>query len=567
MDDFRKPRPDDPILPSSAIFRQQPIKVFKRPKGRRGRKPRGQPLKPRGQNRNFVKIKEADEKRKGRELAIKQVKDKERTERENLQLRREQLRLEDQKQQDTARFRAGQVAREAETRRNQQALEDRRQRDLQNIFAFFQQSFLDAERRSGEASAQFQQGLLQLQARGQEVSRGDIQALQDKQAEILRIITPRGGQRPSPQAEAQRETTDITSRQLRRQRSRATPERDIVPSAEDQAEFNESIESLFAGTPEAQRKRRAFLQQTGGGGGSVRARPEGTPATIPEETLEERLQRQAKPPEVELSPAEQEEIRFKIYESLLKTAGATGQADKTPPELAEALAEAEAQSPPAGTRFEEIAPVITAQSIIEGVAEGKIGKTPRPAGQTPRELAEQLQKQREEDQAKVKALTARAETRAQEARGLVEPEPSPEPAGQTPRAFFEGLLQQAGGGQEEPLLQVRSTPYEDLLALRGDKKKFFSRKVRGQKARVFDEGQEQFVIRGDLGRGKKGIFAIDAIDGTGSSKQGVVYKDLSTDPNEDVGYGSIQLSALDKKVGFGDIEILKRSVGEDLPEV
>ena len=151
-----------------------------------------------------MKIKEADEARKGRELAIKQVKDKERTEKENLQLRREQLRLEQQRDEDTTRFRAGQVAREQTAQLNQQALEDRRQRDLQNIFAFFQQSFLDAERRSGEASAQFQQGLLQLQARGHEVNRGDIQRLQDKQEEILRIITPRGGQRPSPQAVAQR---------------------------------------------------------------------------------------------------------------------------------------------------------------------------------------------------------------------------------------------------------------------------------------------------------------------------------------------------------------------------
>ena len=45
--EFRRPRPDTPILPQSAIFRREPIKVFKRPKGRRGKKPRGAKLKPR----------------------------------------------------------------------------------------------------------------------------------------------------------------------------------------------------------------------------------------------------------------------------------------------------------------------------------------------------------------------------------------------------------------------------------------------------------------------------------------------------------------------------------------
>ena len=45
--EFRRPRPDTPILPQNAIFRTQPIKPFKRPKGRRGKKPRGAKLKPR----------------------------------------------------------------------------------------------------------------------------------------------------------------------------------------------------------------------------------------------------------------------------------------------------------------------------------------------------------------------------------------------------------------------------------------------------------------------------------------------------------------------------------------
>ena len=44
---FRRPRPDTPILPQSAIYRRTPITPFKAPKGRKGKKPRGQKLKPR----------------------------------------------------------------------------------------------------------------------------------------------------------------------------------------------------------------------------------------------------------------------------------------------------------------------------------------------------------------------------------------------------------------------------------------------------------------------------------------------------------------------------------------
>ena len=39
--EFRKPRPDFPIVPQSAIFRTEKLVPFKVPKGRRGRKPKG----------------------------------------------------------------------------------------------------------------------------------------------------------------------------------------------------------------------------------------------------------------------------------------------------------------------------------------------------------------------------------------------------------------------------------------------------------------------------------------------------------------------------------------------
>ena len=44
MSDFRKPRPDVSILPQSALYRKTPRTPFKVPKGRRGRKPKGQKL-------------------------------------------------------------------------------------------------------------------------------------------------------------------------------------------------------------------------------------------------------------------------------------------------------------------------------------------------------------------------------------------------------------------------------------------------------------------------------------------------------------------------------------------
>ena len=72
MSDFRKPRPDDPIVPQSALFRVAQ-KPFKRPKGRRGRKPKRQRVGKcvARQDPNFLIQKAQDEGRKARELAIR----------------------------------------------------------------------------------------------------------------------------------------------------------------------------------------------------------------------------------------------------------------------------------------------------------------------------------------------------------------------------------------------------------------------------------------------------------------------------------------------------------------
>lgn len=96
MSDFRKPRPDIPILPQSALFRTTPTTPFKVPKGRRGRKPKGQKLRPRNlkQFNKFhseaARNKERDRAEQERIDAIKE-RDEARTE------RRERLQIEDRR--------------------------------------------------------------------------------------------------------------------------------------------------------------------------------------------------------------------------------------------------------------------------------------------------------------------------------------------------------------------------------------------------------------------------------------------------------------------------------------
>jgi len=106
MSDFRKPRPDYPIYPSTGYF-QKRAKAFKRPKGRRGKKPKGKKLVPRSsgsqaqgvsQAEDFLIIKAQDEARKARELAVEQVKQQ-----------REQLRLQGEAQKETQRYRAQKI--------------------------------------------------------------------------------------------------------------------------------------------------------------------------------------------------------------------------------------------------------------------------------------------------------------------------------------------------------------------------------------------------------------------------------------------------------------------------
>tara|TARA_R100001369_G_scaffold54939_1_gene81832 strand:+ start:616 stop:2907 length:2292 start_codon:yes stop_codon:yes gene_type:complete len=99
MSDFRKPRADNPILPTTAIFRKV-RKTPKKPKGRRGKKPKGKKV---GnfvsrQDPNYLLRKADDEARKAREDRQRQTEQQER----QIQLQVEDIR-------DRRQDRAGQL--------------------------------------------------------------------------------------------------------------------------------------------------------------------------------------------------------------------------------------------------------------------------------------------------------------------------------------------------------------------------------------------------------------------------------------------------------------------------
>jgi hypothetical protein len=96
MSDFRKPRPDTPILPQSALYRRTPITPFKAPKGRKGRKPRGQKLRPRTLSQ-FNKIHTEAARNKERDRAEQERIDAIRERDEARRERRERLQIEDRR--------------------------------------------------------------------------------------------------------------------------------------------------------------------------------------------------------------------------------------------------------------------------------------------------------------------------------------------------------------------------------------------------------------------------------------------------------------------------------------
>lgn len=208
MSDFRKPRPDYPIYPSTGYYRKK-AQTFKVPKGRRGRKPKGQRVGNfvKYQDPNYIFIKAEDEARKARELAIAQQKEqeqyrqlqiqdiedervergrKERARQDELQIRRdeialartkqgddviiqrEQLRLQDVAQQQTQRYRATKLAQQA----NQGQA---RQKEAGDILGQLRRLTESSERRGGENREIYEQFFAERDRRG-DLSLSSIQA-------------------------------------------------------------------------------------------------------------------------------------------------------------------------------------------------------------------------------------------------------------------------------------------------------------------------------------------------------------------------------------------------------
>lgn len=183
MSDFRKPRADTPILPTTAIVRKV-RKAPKKPKGRRGKKPKGQKSGKfvSRQDPNFLLRKADDEARKAREDRQRRTEQEERQiqlqiedrrdrrqearradalGRQQLQIaqdrfaldaagQREQLRLQGEAQQETQRFRAAQLTQVANQGAARAAEAAQLQRDNFDIYGSLQRLYRQQERREGD---------------------------------------------------------------------------------------------------------------------------------------------------------------------------------------------------------------------------------------------------------------------------------------------------------------------------------------------------------------------------------------------------------------------------------
>jgi hypothetical protein len=148
--DFRKPRADYPIYPSSGIVRPR-VKGFRVPKGRRGRKPRGKA--------RYTKPEPPPVPDRFQQAKIQEIK-------ENARDRRERLRLEQDIAREQIRYREAKAVRE-EQRAAVRLIEGRRvQQRNDRLIADQARHFTDlldrSERRSGEVQAQYQEFLQQV---------------------------------------------------------------------------------------------------------------------------------------------------------------------------------------------------------------------------------------------------------------------------------------------------------------------------------------------------------------------------------------------------------------------
>lgn len=145
-----------------------------------------------------------------------------------------------------------------------------------------------------------------------------------------------------------------------------------------------------------------------------------------EEKLRKQSQRQ---PEVELTAEEQEEIRFKIYESMLRP-----QSHALTTQQRETFEEVLAQSPPAGVEEQSLRLELPSDESETALLEESYRQSRE------RELQRQIGRLLEEGSPEIQSFRPTTEPAISKPQPQPEPELSLEPEAQpTPREFFEGL--------------------------------------------------------------------------------------------------------------------------------
>ena len=210
MSDFRKPRPDYPIVPQSALYRTERPTYFKRPKGRRGKKTKGKKV---GkfvayQDPNFLLIKKADEARKARELAVATARRRQALDVEELedikerridrpfqrQLALDRFALEAGRARQAGRYQGQQlqliadVARRIEVGRGEQT--ERQDRNQERLYGEMREVYDRGERRAGERERMMLEAIQQFRGGGGRVDEGRLIALDERVRMVERSQTP-----------------------------------------------------------------------------------------------------------------------------------------------------------------------------------------------------------------------------------------------------------------------------------------------------------------------------------------------------------------------------------------
>ena len=278
MSDFRKPRADTPIVPQSALFRKVK-KAPKKPKGRRGRKPKGKRsgnfVVPR-QDPNFILRKEEDDARKAREDRQRQTQQQERLitaqiaditnrrgqaagqavrERQQIQIaqdrfaldsrvQREQLRLQGESNADTQRYRAAQLAQNANQSAARAREAEQARRDSFDVYNQLRQIYRQTERRQGEHQAVMKDFLQSQRRAGRRLDPATFRSI-DKTLDL------------SPESEEARESTagdfapraSAEQRRQRRQRKQ-TPQQSPEEELREDRLIQDVFDEVVAGSPE-----------------------------------------------------------------------------------------------------------------------------------------------------------------------------------------------------------------------------------------------------------------------------------------------------------------------------